>query len=225
MDAPDLALDSMEAEELELTRTPGSSPAWLTRTTSSSRFVAMETGGARVLVAADGVGPESEALAAEDIGPESEEVAAEDVVDLLVSVDNSDPMVLAADGMVLDSQEVAADGMVPDSQEVAANGVALDSQEPDEDITPELLELPPDSMEVVPDSLPPGAFVCGRSGLVHDDREAWNRAHSRFYPCPSCGLVHADYSIDAMLGCIKRANKKNIPVGACKRIKQRGREK
>jgi len=88
--------------------------------------------------------------------------------------------------------------------------VALDSQEPDEGITPELLELPPDSMdvvpdsmEVVPDSLPPGAFVCSRCGLIHEDREAWNRAHSRFYPCPSCGLVHADIAIGVMLGRIK----------------------
>ena len=52
----------------------------------------METGDARVLVAADSVGPESEALAAEDIGPESEEVAAEDVVDPLLSVDDSAPL-------------------------------------------------------------------------------------------------------------------------------------
>ena len=154
----------------------------------------METGGARVLVAADGVGPESEALAAED------------VVDPLLSVDDSDLLHSEAQ----DSQEpdevivvLAADGMVPDSQEVAADGVALDSQEPDEGITPELLELPPDSMEVVPDSLPPGVFVCRRCGLVHEDREAWNRAHSRFHPCPSCGLVHADYSNGAMLGRIK----------------------
>jgi len=156
----------------------------------------METGDARMLVAADGVGPESEVLAAEDIGPESE--------------------VLVAEGIEPDSQEIAADGVALDSQEpdegnvlVPADGVALDSQEPDEvvpesqmppdSITPEL----PDSMEVVPDSLPPGAFVCGRCGLVHEDREAWNRAHSWFYPCPSCGLVHADYSIDAMLGRIK----------------------
>ena len=102
----------------------------------------MDTGSARMLVAADGVRAESEALAAEDIGPESEEVAAEDVVDPLLSVDDSDPLlsvaqdsqepdevivVLAADGMVPDSQEVAADGVALDSQEVAADGVALDS--------------------------------------------------------------------------------------------------
>ena len=58
-----------------------------------------------MLVAADGIGTESEALTAEDIGPESEEVAAEDVVDPLLSTDDSDPMVLAADGMVSDSHE------------------------------------------------------------------------------------------------------------------------
>ena len=63
----------------------------------------METGGARVLVAADGVGQESEVLATEDIGPESEEVAAEDVVDPLLSValDSQEPdeviVLLAAD--------------------------------------------------------------------------------------------------------------------------------
>ena len=85
--------------------------------------------------------------------------------------------------MALDSQEpdevvlLAADGVVPDSQEVAADSV-------------------------VPESLPLGAFLCSRCHLVHEDREAWNRAHSRFYPCPRCGLVHADYFIDAMLGRI-----------------------
>ena len=97
-----------------------------------------------MLVAADSVGPESEVLAAEDIGPESEVLVAEDIE--------------------------------PDSQEIAADGVALDSQEPDEvvpesqmppdSITPELL----DSMEMVPDSLPSRVFVCGRCGIVHEDR-------------------------------------------------------
>ena len=55
----------------------------------------METGDARMLVAADGVGPESEVLAVEDIRPESEEVAVEDVVDPLLSVD-SDPLLSVA---------------------------------------------------------------------------------------------------------------------------------
>jgi len=54
----------------------------------------METGGARVLVAADRVAPESEVLAAEDMVLESEEVTAEDVVDSLLSVD-SDPLLTA----------------------------------------------------------------------------------------------------------------------------------
>ena len=77
----------------------------------------METGSARVLVAADGVGPESEVLAVEDIGPESEEVTAEDVIDPLLSVD-SDPLL----SVTLDSREpdevivlLAADGVMPDS--------------------------------------------------------------------------------------------------------------
>jgi hypothetical protein len=87
---------------------------------------------------------------------------------------------------------------------------------PSDSITPELLELPPDSMEVVPDSLPPdsmevlpnslppGACVCGRCGLVHEDRRASDHAHSRYYrPCPSCGLIHADYFVDAVFGRIK----------------------
>ena len=122
------------------------------------------------------------------VGPESEALAAEDVVVLLLSVDDSDPLLSVAQ----DSQEPDKVIVVPDSQEVATDGVALDSQEPDEGITPELLDF-----------LPPGAFVCGRCGLVHEDREAWNRAHSRFYPCPSCGLVHADIAIGVMLGRIK----------------------
>jgi len=91
-----------------------------------------------VLVAADGIGTESEALAAEDIGPESEEVAAEDVVDPLLSTDDSDPMVLAADGMVPDSQEVAAEDVVDpllstddsDPMVLAADGMVSDSHEP-----------------------------------------------------------------------------------------------
>jgi len=104
-------------------RHPFASPAVHSTQTAHStlacsvRFVAMETGGARVLVAADGVGQESEVLATEDIGPESEEVAAEDVVDPLLSVD-SDPLLPVA----LNSQEpdevivlLAADDVVPDS--------------------------------------------------------------------------------------------------------------
>lgn len=153
------------------------------------RFVAMETGGARLLVApldsvallsVDSVALPSEEVAAAAIcWPESDEVTMENV---------SNPLLSAA--------LLAADYMTSDLQEIAADSVALDSQEPDEGKTPE-------SMEVVPDSLPPEAFVCGRCGLVHEDREAWNRAHSRFYPCPSCGLIHADIKFAAMFGRIK----------------------
>ncbi|CAN6371581.1 unnamed protein product [Urochloa humidicola] len=80
-----------------------------------------------------------------------------------------------------------------------------------EDVAPELddaLEtkelLAPDSFPLsakitVPDSLPPGAFLCGGCPLVHEDREAWNRAHSRLYPCARCGLIHSDYWLSSPL--------------------------
>jgi len=106
---------------------------------------------------------------------------------------------------VLESQEVVA----PESQEpeeVAVPDsemeVVLDSQMAPDSITPELQELAPDS-EMVPDSLPSCSFVCARCHLVHEDRQAWNCAHSRFWPCSRCGLVHADYIIDAMVGLVK----------------------
>ena len=83
--------------------------------------------------------------------------------------------------------ERTPESFVPDSQ------IAPDS------VTPELQELTVDS-EMVSDSLTSGAFVCGSCHLVHEDREAWNRAHSRFWPCSRCGLVHADYLIDAIVG-------------------------
>ena len=76
----------------------------------------METGGARVLVAADRVAPESEVLAAEDMVLESEEVTAEDVVDSLLSVD-SDPLL----SITQDSQE--PDEVVPESEEVTTEDV------------------------------------------------------------------------------------------------------
>jgi hypothetical protein len=76
--------------------------------------------------------------------------------------------------------------------------VVLDSQMAPDSITPELQELAPDS-EMVLDSLPPGSFICARRHLVHEDHQAWNRAHSRFWPYSRCGLVHADYIIGTML--------------------------
>ncbi|TKW08983.1 hypothetical protein SEVIR_6G061500v4 [Setaria viridis] len=86
--------------------------------------------------------------------------------------------------------------MAPDS--TMLNSITMDSM-PD-------LQMAPDSIatdSIVPDSLPPGAFLCGRCGLVHEDREAWNRAHSRFRPCHRCGLVHADYMSDAIAGRVE----------------------
>jgi len=153
-------------------------------------MLAMEPGGARVLPAADDVWPESEEVAAVDVGLDSQEVTTEDVfkaldsVDPLQSVEGLESVV--AQDSVIAQDSVEALLVVPDSVEMVADPV----------------DIVPDSVEMVPEYLPPGAFVCGRCHLVHEDREAWNRAHSRFYPCPRCGLVHADYSIDAMLGHI-----------------------
>jgi hypothetical protein len=69
--------------------------------------------------------------------------------------------------------------------------------EPDSEMVPDSL-LPLDS-EMVPDSLPPGAFVCARYHVVHENREAWNRVHSRFRTCSRCNLDHEDYRVAAML--------------------------
>ena len=85
--------------------------------------------------------------------------------------------------------------LAPDSEElVAPELVAPESEE----------LLTPDSLPTtaVPDSLPPGAFICGRCHLLHEDREAWNRAHSLLWPCARCGLVHLDYWMSSTIRSI-----------------------
>lgn len=129
---------------------------------------------------------------------------------------------LAPDSMAVElaSDSVADDNITlklvaPDSMavELAPDSVA------DDNITPKLvapdsasLEVVPDSMapklvasdseslEVVPDSevSPPAAFVCPRCHLIHEDCQSWDRAHSRFWPCARCGLVHFEYMVMAM---------------------------
>jgi hypothetical protein len=89
------------------------------------------------------------------------------------------PKFVAPDSMslelVLDSPKLVPDSL-PDSQELVPDSV-------------------PDSPELVPDSLPPGAFVCARCLLVHEDRQASERAHSRRWPCSRCSLVHEEYAL------------------------------
>ena len=76
------------------------------------------------------------------------------------------------------SEEVVPDS-TPESQQPS----------PDSEMVPDSIEVVPDSIamvpdsEMVPDSLPPGAFICGRCHLVHEDRESWNHAHR--------GAIHA----------------------------------
>jgi len=81
-----------------------------------------------------------------------------------------------------DSMEMAKEVVVEEDSgdvERTPESFVPDPQIASDSVTPELQELTLDS-EMVPDSLPPGAFVCGSYHLVHEDREAWNRAHSRF---------------------------------------------
>jgi len=95
-------------------------------------------------------------------------------------------VVIAPDSFALES--VAVDLLVEQQDTVAPES--------------ESIEIVPDSVapesEHAPDSLPPGAFVCGRCGLVHENREAWDRAHSVFWPCSRCGLVHFEWMLLAM---------------------------
>ncbi|CAN6313724.1 unnamed protein product [Urochloa humidicola] len=108
--------------------------------------------------------------------------------------------------------------IAPDSQELGEL-VAPDSQEPGELVAPEepvtqeseeVVTLEPEDVTLesqeliasesqVPDSLPPGSFLCPQCHLVHEDRQSWNRAHSRRWPCSRCGLIHADYKFGAMI--------------------------
>lgn len=90
--------------------------------------------------------------------------------------------------VTLESEEIAA----PESEEI------VPESEVDTIPSPELQELAPDSA-MVPDSLPPDAFICRRCQVVHENREAWDRVHSGRYPCSRCGLKHADYMIFAVI--------------------------
>lgn len=95
--------------------------------------------------------------------------------------------------------------MAPDSTTLNSIATVAEAESIMTDSMPDL-QMAPDSIamdSIVPDSLLSGAFLCGRCGLVHEDREAWNRAHSRFRPCRRCGLVHADYMSDAIAGRVE----------------------
>jgi hypothetical protein len=79
--------------------------------------------------------------------------------------------------------------VTPESEEITPEWQELmmpESQEPVEVVTPELLELAPDS-------------ITPELHERHEDRQAWNRAHSRLWPCSRCGLVHTEYRLGAML--------------------------
>ncbi|PVH66285.1 hypothetical protein PAHAL_1G195100 [Panicum hallii] len=52
---------------------------------------------------------------------------------------------------------------------------------------------------MVLDSLPQGSFLCARCHLVHEDRQAWNRAYSQRWQCSRCGPVQAEYRLGTMI--------------------------
>jgi len=133
-------------------------------------------------VAVASLSPDSMVIAPDSFAPES--VVPESVaVDLLVEQQDT----VAPES---ESIEIVPDTVAPESEFIE---FVPDS---------ESIEIVPDSVapesEHAPDSLPPGAFVCGRCGLVHENREAWDRAHSVFWPCSRCGLVHFEWMLLAM---------------------------
>ena len=105
---------------------------------------------------------------------------------------------MSPDSMVIVPDSFAPESVVPESVAVDLLVEQQDTVAPES----ESIEIVPDSVapesEHAPDSLPPGAFVCGRCGLVHENREAWDRAHSVFWPCSRCGLVHFEWMLLAM---------------------------
>jgi hypothetical protein len=108
----------------------------------------------------------------------------------------SRPPVLEEEVLAAAKEKVPGDTIVCHRMDV----FAPDSESPELAPDSESLELVADSMEneLVEDSLPPGAFVCARCHLIHEDRQAWDRAHSCFLPCSRCGLVHMEYMVLAM---------------------------
>ncbi|KAL6878356.1 hypothetical protein ACP4OV_012526 [Aristida adscensionis] len=151
--------------------------------------------------------------------PESEapELVAPDMEELLTPESEAPELVVPASGEVLVpelvaplSEEVLApeseppELVAPETQEVLApesEAPELVAPESQEVLAPESEELlAPDSSlsdleTTVPDTLPPATFLCPHCHLVHEDRESWNRAHSRLWPCARCGLMHMDYWI------------------------------
>jgi predicted RNA-binding Zn-ribbon protein involved in translation (DUF1610 family) len=97
--------------------------------------------------------------------------------------------------------DLVLDSLVPKLMELMPNSEMELATVSLEEVAPESKELTAVSEELlalgsettVLDSLLLGAFLCPGCYLVHEDRESWNREHSRLYPCSHCGLVHLDY--------------------------------
>ncbi|CAN6304832.1 unnamed protein product [Urochloa humidicola] len=138
--------------------------------------------------------------------PAAEAAHSEEMVAPAAEEDSEE--LLAPDSKVVSpaAEEESEELLVPDS-EVLTPAAEEDSEEVlppagQEMLAPvsqEVLASVSDSETTVPDSMPPGAFLCPRCLQVHEDRESWDRAHSRLRPCLFCGLIHSDYWIGSNL--------------------------
>jgi predicted RNA-binding Zn-ribbon protein involved in translation (DUF1610 family) len=92
--------------------------------------------------------------------------------------------------------EIAPDSLLESVPDSIASQEVPDSIVLDSEMVPDFVAT---DSEMVPETLPPGAFLCPRCHRVHENRESWDRAHSLFWPCSRCGLVHREYRIGAWL--------------------------
>ncbi|CAN6213478.1 unnamed protein product [Urochloa humidicola] len=121
-------------------------------------------------------------------------------------MDSSSPLVMASlspESMVAAPKDGDSEATKDGDSSPLDSEMVMDSVPPEMELTPASsgMKLSPASSEMVvaPESLPPGAFLCNRCGLIHEDRQSWNRAHSLRWPCSRCGLIHRDYDLSATI--------------------------
>jgi len=141
--------------------------------------------GDRAGVAAEVITPES----LEVIPPESQEPEEVVTPDLEMEVVPDSQMEAVPDSITPELQ------MAPDSITLNSIATVAEAKEAESITTDSMpdLQMAPDSIatdSIVPDSLPPGAFLCGRCGLVHEDSKR-RSVLNRISRTPSVVLVRA----------------------------------
>ncbi|KAL6838417.1 hypothetical protein ACP4OV_031662 [Aristida adscensionis] len=113
---------------------------------------------------------------------------------LVAAMDSANEALLAMDSIITKPDfEMVQDSLAPDSESIEC---VADS---------ESFQLVPESesVEVMPAAksgeLELSEFLCGRCGVIHENRALWNRVHSRFRPCSRCGVINKDNLIAAEL--------------------------